>query len=225
MSVLVTSAYFVVFVLYFNYDPPLPFSAIAGYLCYYVCWIPLWFSIPKAKRNRHEVRKQYKIYLLYDFLNIFIWKIIFDVYTMAFKSCPADIQWIIGIGLPILRDACSWVKIKLLNLTFEERNTKLVELIALNVGHAFFVSVNFGPNSSILGNYGNEYWTFRQIESLNKYVYTTIEMFLFDCFSCIFGGLILWKYCSINLFREIGKQINEYWILIAMATSRSLNLV
>ena len=247
--VLFTLAYFVIFVLYLHYDPPLPFGGIIGYLSYYVSLTAIWYSIPHEKRIESLVRKQFKIYLAYIAFNHVIFAIFFKLYTIEFKEAPEDVQWIVGIGLPIIREVGSWLRIKLLRLAFDERSSNLINLVAVNVGHTFYVSVAlgtfsteltgyvilsidfasniynairilrlnakinskstnnselleekhaaltdlalveiielivpvvyittlivalYGPNSSILGNYGNGYWTFRKIESLDKYIF------------------------------------------------------
>ena len=300
---LFTLAYFVIFVLYLHYDPPLPFGGIIGYLSYYVSLTAIWYSIPHKKRIEPLVRKQFKIYLAYIGFNHVIFAIVFKLYTMIFKEAPADMQWIVAIGLPIIRDIGSWLRIKLLRLAFDERSSNLINLVAVNVGHTFYVSVAlgtfateltgyivlsidfainiynairisrlcskvkpksidnsklieekqsaitdlalveiielivpvvyiitlivafFGPNSSILGNYGNGYWTFRKIESLDKYVFGAIEMFAFDFCSFIVTGLILWKYCSVNFFLEICRQMKISWLLIAVTLAKSVNTV
>lgn len=101
----------------------------------------------------------------------------------------------------------------------------IIEFIVPVVYIVSLVVALYGPNSSILGNYGNGYWTFRRIESLDKYVFTAIEMFLFDCASFIVGGLILWKYCSISFFQEICLQMKTNWIFIAITVAKAVNVV
>ena len=301
--VMFTLAYFVIFVLYLHYDPPLPFGGIIGYLSYYVSATAIWYSIPHEKRIEPLVRKQFKVYLAYIGFNHVIFSIVFKLYTMIFKEAPADMQWIVGIGLPIIREVGSWLRVRMLHLAFDEKSSNLINLIGMNVGHTFYVSVAlgtfateftgyivlsidfatniynairisrlyakinsksmnnaksseekrialtdlalveiiefivplvyiitlivalFGPNSSILGNYGNGYWTYRKIESLDKYVFTAIEMFAFDFCSFIVTGLILWKYCSVNFFLEICKQMKTSWLLIAITLAKSVNTV
>ena len=103
--------------------------------------------------------------------------------------------------------------------------TEILEFVTPLVYITSLLVTLFGPNSNIMGNYGNGYWTFRPIEKLDKYVLGTFEMFSADLLSFFVGGFILWKFCSINLLKEACHQIKLYRSLIALALARSLNVV
>ena len=295
--------YFAVFVLYLHYDPPMPLVAIIGYLCYYISLIGAWFSVPHAKRTNPHIWKQYKVYVAHTLLCSLILKIVNDFYVMMLKKTSSDFQWIVCLGLPILREILMWLDRKLLYLAFTEKVSSVSTFVSWNIGYAltlavqlgtfttetsgfviltvdfamniwnaikisklynkvnarsvsmkstmrerqyavselalteiieFIVPVTYiasllvalnGPNSSILGNYGNGYWTFRPVENVNRYVVTAIEMFAFDCCSFIVGGFILWKFCAINFLLETSRQIQKHWPWITICLVTKLNNV
>lgn len=224
--------------------------------------------------------------------------IILDVpnifFTSILKKSPSDYQWIMGFGLPIIREISSWLKRKCLSHAFDETRTNLIVMIVTNIQYAahtsialgtfatqstgyvilsfdflmnvwsafkisrihnkvipeqasnkklmkdlqskvselalveiieFVVPMNYfislviamyGPNSLILGNYGNGYWQFKAIESLDKYLLAAFEMFFVDCCSFPVGSFILWRFCSINFMREVCQQIKKHGCFIAL---------
>lgn len=104
----------------------------------------------------------------------------------------------------------------------------LIEIIEFIVPIAYLISLLiafYGPNSSILGNYGNGYWTFKPITGLDRYILAAFEMFFIDCCSFVVGCFILWKFCSINFLTEAIQQMKNYWFLIALSLAKSLNFV
>ena len=101
----------------------------------------------------------------------------------------------------------------------------LVEIIEFAVPMNYIVMLviaMYGPNSSILGNYGNGYWQFKAIESLDKYLLAAFEMFIVDCCSFLVGSFILWRFCSINFLREVCHQMKKHWFLISLAMATNL---
>ena len=304
LSIIILSfSSFALFVYYVHYNPPMPFTGLIGYLSYFISLIFVWFSMSHEERIKPQRWKQYKVYVGYEFLESLIFTILYALFIMMLKKTPSNIQWVVGLGLPIIREGFSWLKTKLLLLAFEETNSNVVEIIRTNVGHGLRLSVSlgtfatkmtgyiilsidfamniwnsikivklrknidpgsiadrkmleaqklallelalieiiefivplsyvvslvialYGPNSSILGNYGNGYWTFRPIENLNKHLFAALEMFIIDCCSFVIGCIILWKFCSINFLMEACQQIKSYWFLIAVTLAQSLNIV
>ena len=71
-QIVIILIYFSVYVLYLNYIPPMPFTAMIGYLSLYISLVLLWFSIPLEKRNETKQRRQYLVYVTYKLLNSFV---------------------------------------------------------------------------------------------------------------------------------------------------------
>ena len=126
------STYFVVYVLYLNYIPPMPFSGIIGYLSLPISWVALWFSIPQEKRIETKQRRQYKFYVMYKLLTSIVIVALYQLLTIALKKIPSDFQWILGFALPIIREICSWLRRKILSRAFEERRYNPMQFIQIN---------------------------------------------------------------------------------------------
>ena len=94
----------------------------------------------------------------------------------------------------------------------------LHETIEALVPIAFIVSyliVFYGPNNNIIGNVGCGYWTFQKVENLNDFLLPVILMALPDFGSGVLSGILLWKYCSVNILLEYCSAIKKYWSLLA----------
>ena len=122
----------------------------------------------------------------------------------------------------ILKDSSNDKLIK--NLQYNLSELALVEIIEFIMPVNYIVTLviaMYGPNSSILGNYGNGYWQYKAIESLDEYLLVAIEMFLVDCSSFLVGSFILWRYCSINFLRKVCEQLQKHGPFIALAVARA----
>ena len=102
---------------------------------------------------------------------------------------------------------------------------EIIELLAPSVYISTLVVALYGPNSTILGNYGNGYWTFEAIDHVEKFLCVASKLVLIDFLSGIIGGLILWKYCSINFLREVCRQMQRFWVLITAMLMSTVNMV
>ena len=102
---------------------------------------------------------------------------------------------------------------------------EIIELLSPLVYISTLVVALYGPNSTILGNYGNGYWTFEAIENVEKFLIIASKLVLIDVFSGIIGGFILWYYCSINFLREVCRQIKHFWALITALLMADVNMV
>ena len=101
----------------------------------------------------------------------------------------------------------------------------LVEIIEFVVPMIYVVTLviaMYGPNASLFGNYGNGYWDFRPIQSLDKHLLAAFEMFSVDCCSFVLGSFILWMSCSINFSRKICQQMQKYWLFIALSMTQGI---
>ena len=296
-------SYYVVFVVYLHYNPPMPFSGMVIPPSYYMSLAALWFSLPHDKRVENEQRKQYKVYIGYKILNHTVLSISHYLLSTIVKKMSQDLQWVIAFGLPISREIYTWLRRKLLHVAFEETRLNVVELIKTNMNYASDISITlatfatketgyvllsvdfvmniwtaitisrndrkinpklvsedkltknihrslselalveiiefvvpmsyivtlviamYGPNASIIGNYGNGYWNFRPIGRLDKHLLAASKMFSVDCCSFVLGSFILWMFCFINFSRKICQQLQKYWLFIALSMSQGLVVV
>ena len=113
----------------------------------------------------------------------------------------------------------------MMDLQYNLSKLALVEMIEFIVPINYIVSLliaMYGPNSLILGNYGNGYWHFKPIENLDKYIKGAFEIFFVDCCSFFVGSWVLWWYCSINFLQEICLQIKKHWSFLAFIMAQDL---
>ena len=94
--------------------------------------------------------------------------------------------------------------------------TELTEILVPLSYITTFLIAFYGPNAYILGGIRNCYWTFIAIKDVYDVLSGTSLMFLFDsCFGLI-SGLILLKFVKLNMMKEYGKLLNEYWPIITI---------
>ena len=104
----------------------------------------------------------------------------------------------------------------------------LVELLEVLVPVSYVITVliaYYGPNAEILGNIRNDYWQYESIDDIWETVTDVLIMFIFDGLSAVISGFMLWRVCSIDVFRKTTKLIHELWPVIAVNIANYLNYV
>ena len=94
--------------------------------------------------------------------------------------------------------------------------TEILEILVPLAYTMTFVIAYFGPNAEILGNIRNEYWQYHEIRYPAKILFTIFQMFCFDTASAIIGGMLLWNFSNVNLWKEFNKVLTSFWPLIAL---------
>ena len=97
-----------------------------------------------------------------------------------------------------------------------------IEVLAPLTYFGTFLIAYMGPNSTILGGIGNSYWDYEKVEDLGKILIVGAEMFFLDFASFLFCGMILYKFCRINLFQEFCKIIRQCWTIMTILISGKL---
>ena len=94
---------------------------------------------------------------------------------------------------------------------------------------ATFISAYYGPNASILGNIGNNYWNFVAIDNVSDVVSKTMQMAGIDFGILLTTWLTLWIFCRVDVFKEFCKLMKTCWswigIRIAMISFQVIKLV
>ena len=96
----------------------------------------------------------------------------------------------------------------------------VAEIVEVLVPVAYAIAVliaYYGPNSTILGNIKNNYWSYTEIEDLDSLMYSLFKMFAIDLLSAVIGTVLLWKFCSINFLREVFRILKLYWPFMCIA--------
>ena len=100
-------------------------------------------------------------------------------------------------------------------------NETIEVLIPLAYFSTFLIAY-YGPNSNLFVGIRKSCWGINEIEDIEKVIIAGLEMFILDLSSAIISGLILYKYCSINLFQKFCMTIKQCWTIIAISISSSL---
>ena len=83
----------------------------------------------------------------------------------------------------------------------------------------------YGPNGSILGNIRNEYWSFKGIHNIEKLLAGIFKMFAIDLIGLITGGILLWKFSSIDFVKEACKAMKKYFPFISLTIAGAVTRV
>ena len=79
-----------------------------------------------------------------------------------------------------------------------------------------FAMAYYGPNSDLLGNVKNDYWTYKKVEDAGNLFLTMLLLSAVDTFSMVINSLILIKFANISLYYEICRLVKKYWIFLAI---------
>ena len=99
------------------------------------------------------------------------------------------------------------------------QNLALTEILEILVPVAYtmtLVIAYYGPNNDVLGNIRNGYWQYHAVDDISTVLRAVFQMFCLDLASAIIGGILLWKFSSINLLEEFFKIWKRYWPLVAL---------
>ena len=112
----------------------------------------------------------------------------------------------------------------------KETLTELIinEVIEIFVPFAFVITYTisyYGPNAAILGNIGNDYWHFKKVESIIPLIRSALIICLIDFLSTLISAFLLWKYCQINLLREVSAVFKKYGFILAIHAAANVNKV
>ena len=94
----------------------------------------------------------------------------------------------------------------------------LNETIEVLVPLAFIASYSiafYGPNYDKLGSLGCSYWTFQRVEDLPAFLKPVLFMEVIDFGTALISGILLWKFCRINILKEYCMTIRRYWLVVA----------
>ena len=94
---------------------------------------------------------------------------------------------------------------------------EMVEVTMPIVYALMVVLAYFGPNATILGNVGCEIWKWRKISSLTKFLTALFRMFSIDLLALVLNSLLLWKYSSVNVMKQLCIDVKSYWPFISVA--------
>ena len=75
----------------------------------------------------------------------------------------------------------------------------------------------YGPNAELMGNIKLAIWQFqRPIDDINAYIFNVCLLLADDLLGLIVTGIILWRYCKINIINVIGNLQRDYWMIFGL---------
>ena len=108
------------------------------------------------------------------------------------------------------------------------RELVLNEHIELVMGVAYFLCVliaYYGPNSEQIGNVKFGGWHFQAISDIDTFISNLCLLFFIDTCSAVICSVLLWVICKINIFKAYYLMLQEFWLMMAVQTSFSLQTV
>ena len=287
---------YIIWTKYMAYNHPLPFIA------YVPLWptvltllATVWFQFRLEDRIRPRTRRRIKAFLLY-YVILFANCTERNILTVIMLMIPTDIQPIMAIIMPIIRDLELWLLNKVHDIVAEgeNRDAKFLTTIEHNINYTAFLAIAlgqlateitaycilavefvlnmykvfkiikigrkiktdeierekintvqkelvhdmvvieiveiimpiayaisilmayYGPNSEIMGNIGNDYWSYIKIKNLGSLLAGIFKMFSIDVFSFLLGSCLIWKFSSFNCIIEGCKTMKRYWHFITV---------
>ena len=145
--------YFLCYLLWtiiLDYNHPMPFIALCAYPMTITYNIVIWFEFPVDLRRDKIFRKRIQAYML-----TFIWAmlehLVYAGLAILFVSLSSDMQWILAIIMPILRDLNIRVRRKLLNrYAGDEKRMATIKVDCfIGICYSTFIAINLAPASEI----------------------------------------------------------------------------
>ena len=88
-----------------------------------------------------------------------------------------------------------------------------------------FVVAYYGPNASIIGNVKNDYWQYKKVENIFEKLSNNGIFFFIDAMRGMLLGLILKRFCNLNMYVTHLDNIRSYGILMITNMTGILTLV
>ena len=88
-----------------------------------------------------------------------------------------------------------------------------------------FLVAYFGPNATLLGGVLNDWWHYSAVTDLGLFL-ENVGLFLFaDCVSISTAVVCMKIFANINVLRAFVKLQKEFWLLMAVNTAYTVNMV
>ena len=121
-----------------------------------------------------------------------------------------------------LQKLCFLVREDIEYLILTERNETLVPLTYL----AIMAMAYYGPNAEIMGSVKLQIWHHENIiEDFGDFAKNILILFAVDFLSFIINGLLIWKFCNINLLKVLLNIQKRYWTFMVFIEASLLNEV
>ena len=136
----------------------------------------------------------------------------FKIMRLTRKTFPSDLE---------AKQNQLEIRYAVLELIFNETIELLVPLSFIGS----YIPAFYGPNQEILGSVGCNYWTFNKVDDIYAFLIPVILMAVMDCGSGLISGVLLLKFCRINILKEYCNIIKRYWLILAFSGAFSISVV
>ena len=102
---------------------------------------------------------------------------------------------------------------------------ELVEFVVPLTYIICFLGAYYGPNAELIGNIRSSYFHYIPVSNIRIFI-ENLSLFVFvDFMSVIISGLLLCMSCKINIMRAYILIQKEFWLVMAVNTAFTINMV
>ena len=94
--------------------------------------------------------------------------------------------------------------------------SETIDVVASSAYAITLAAAYYGPNATILGNIRNSYWTYEEIQDIDKSLAVVFKIAFIDLIIALVCGVMLWVCCRINLFHVFCTIMKTNWIFISL---------
>jgi hypothetical protein len=102
---------------------------------------------------------------------------------------------------------------------------KSTELIVPITFILAYLMAYYGPNNGIIGTVGCEYWHFRKLTDLSKFVSMKLTMFSVILMTLLLACIIVWAISRKNVYGIFCTFMKKFWYIVMLKAVCNLNCV
>ena len=100
-----------------------------------------------------------------------------------------------------------------------------VEVVVAFAYCVCFMMAFYGPNAELLGSVKSSYYAHIPVQDIGRFIQNLGFFLLADAVSIMTTYSLLWYYCRINIVRAFAYMQKEFWLLMAVNTAYTINVV
>ena len=100
-----------------------------------------------------------------------------------------------------------------------------VEMVVALTYAVCFMMAFYGPNAELLGSVKSNYFAHIPVKDIGRFIQNLGFFLMADAISIVTTYSLLWYYCSVNIVRAFAYMQREFWLLMAVNTAYTINVV
>ena len=100
-----------------------------------------------------------------------------------------------------------------------------VEIVVPLTYFLCFLMAFYGPNAKMLGSVQSDYYAHIPVQDIGRFIQNLGFFLMADAISIVITFSLLWHYCSVNIIRAFAFIQKEFWLLMAVNTAYTVNVV